>query len=379
MANTRREFLLAAAGGALGLGLGSRALAATMGAAAKSLNILFLGGTGFLGPHMVRRALARGHGVSIFSRGRSKTVLPDSVERLIGDRDGDLNALKGRSWDLVIDNSGYVPRLVRDSAELLRDSVGHYIFTSTVSVYFDPYSEGPPRLLGGLDIAEDAPLAAIKDATTEDVRKNYGPLKVLCENVVREVYPDRHSVIRPTFVAGPGDHTDRFTYWTVRIDRGGEMLAPGDPGRAASYIDVRDLAEFFVHVAETGAPGAYNCSGPASRLTWRELLTGMKSAIGGDARLVWVGEDFLAQRLGPRSRELPIWARVEGGPGGPRLFSNEKSVAAGLTYRPLAVTARDTLAWFKSLPEERRAGIKAGLSAAREAELLAAWHARKAP
>lgn len=369
MANTRREFLLAsaAAGGALGLGLASRPLAAA--GAAKPLKILFLGGTGFIGPHMVRRAVARGHGVSIFSRGRSKADLPPGVERLIGDRDGGLDALKGRSWDLAIDNSGYLPRLVRDSAELLKGSVGRYVFTSSVAAY--DRAAGP-----GLDEAS-GPLAGIDDPASEEVSKYYGPLKVLCEAEVRRIYPANHVIIRPTFVVGPGDHTDRFTYWVVRIERGGEVLAPGNPNQPVQYIDVRDLAEFFVRLAESGDPGIYNAVGPRSRLSTAEWLYGIRAVTSAEVSFTWVGWPFLAARDVRPMSDLPVWYPYPKGGGGAAMFSNAKSVAAGLAYRPLAVTARDTLAWFKSLPEERRAGIRAGLAAEREAELLAAWRARK--
>ena len=263
MIHTRRRFLAASAAAAGAAALTpARALAwPSPGSAPHSdasptprpLRILILGGTGFIGPHMVRYAMYRGHDVTLFNRGRTAPELFPGVETLIGDRDDQLDALRGGTWDAVIDNSGYVPRHVRDSAELLRDSVGRYLFTSTGSVYNFDQDE----------LTEDADLLPIDDPTSEDVDRYYGPLKVLCENAVTDTYRERGTVVRLHVVAGPGDPTDRFTYWPVRIDHGGEIIAPGSQSTPVQFIDVRDLAEFMMELLERDIGGTYNAAGPA--------------------------------------------------------------------------------------------------------------------
>jgi 2'-hydroxyisoflavone reductase len=332
------------------------------GRAGKALRILFLGGTGFIGPHMVRYAMYRGHTVSMFNRGKSAPGLFPGVETLLGDRDKGLDSLKGHQWDVVVDNSGYVPRHVRDSAELLKNSVGRYIFTSTGSVYkFDQDW-----------IDEDSPLLTLDDPKSEDVNKYYGPLKVVCEQAVREIYGDRGTNVRLHIVAGPGDPTDRFTYWPVRIDRGGEVLAPGDPNNPVEFIDVRDLAEFVVHLAEQNTPGTFNAAGPSlDEYGMAQFLYGIRAVTPSRVSFTWVDDAFVQEQKG----RFPLWISQHGPARGIIRVRSNRGVAAGLKFRPLAVTALDTLEWFKGEPEERQKKFPLNLDA--ETKLLEAWKAKK--
>ena len=379
MTHTRRRFLAtsAAAAGAAALTPG-QALSASPSRAGspfdtpaphpaptptpRPLRILFLGGTGFIGPHMVRYAMYRGHDITLFNRGRTAPELFPGVETLIGDRDGQLASLRGGTWDAVIDNSGYVPRHVRDSAELLSDSVGRYLFTSTGSVYNFDQDE----------LTEDAELLPIEDPTSEDVDRYYGPLKVLCENAVIDTYRERGTVVRLHVVAGPGDPTDRFTYWPVRIDHGGEIIAPGSQSTPVQFIDVRDLAEFMVLLLERDIGGTYNAAGPALDPTsMAEFLYGIRAITSSHLSFSWVDEQFLVEQ----EARFQLWyPPTEGAIRGLSRVRSHKGVAAGLKFRPLAVTALDTLEWFKSLPEERRNGFELNLE--RDRQILEAWKAR---
>jgi 2'-hydroxyisoflavone reductase len=365
---TRRTFvkqsLSAAALAAAGLPLAAGAAPGERGGkAAAPRRILILGGTGFLGPALVEAARARGHALTLFNRGKTRPHLFPEVERLQGDRDGKLDALKGRRWDAVIDNSGYVPRLVRASAELLAPNVGRYLFVSSISVYRDDLAPGSD---------ETAPLATTADPASEDVRANYGALKALCEQAAEKAMPGRTAVVRPTLIVGPDDPTDRFTYWPVRLARGGEVLAPGDGEDPVQVIDVRDLAAWMVSLVERDVKGVFNAAGPKERLTMKAMLEACQAGTGARPPLTWVPAAFLeAQQVAPWM-DMPSW--IPRGPdAGMSQVSNARAVAAGLTFRPLADTARDTLAWWKGLPEERRAKLRAGLSADREREVLEAW------
>ena len=331
--------------------------------AGRPLKLLFLGGTGFIGPHMVRYAMYRGHAVTLFNRGRTAPDLFPGAESLIGDRDGKLDALKGGRWDAVIDNSGYVPRHVRDSAALLREAVGRYLFISTGSVYQFDQDE----------IDEDSPLLPIDDPASEDVNKYYGPLKVLCESAVREAYGQRASIARLHVVAGPGDPTDRFTYWPVRIDRGGDVIVPGAPSNPVQYIDARDLAEFVVHLVEQDTPGTFNVAGPAlAETSMAELVGGIRAITSAPMAFHWIDEAFLAER----KVGFPLWISATGRMRGACHVRSNRAVAAGLRFRPMAVTALDTLEWIKSEPADRQARIKVDLD--RDARLLADWKAQSA-
>lgn len=389
---SRREFLSAGLATA-----GMFALPASVwgapGRAAESLRILVLGGTGFLGPHFVEAARARGHRLTLFNRGKSNPARFDGagfadIEQLRGDRKSDLSTLAGeREWDAVLDTSAYVPADVTRSAELLAPRVKHYQIISTVSVY------------ARNDVAndEDSPLAQLVDPTvTEVTGETYGGLKALCEHAAEAAMPGRVTVVRPGLIVGPGDPTDRFTYWPARANRGGEILAPGSAGDPTQFIDVRDLAAFMLHLIETGTVGVFNADAPAGALTMGALLASCQAAAkrantihcvrapcpqppGHDSTLTWVPAAFLsAQQVAPW-QDMPVWIPAEGDYAGFGRTSTERAQQAGLHYRPLDETVADTLTWWRAQPEERQAKLKAGISPEREAAVLAAWHAARPP
>jgi len=332
--------------------------------------LLILGGTSFLGPHLTRRALRTGWTVTHFNRGRRAPEGVAGVETLIGDRNGELDALKGRRWDAVIDTSGYVPRHVRLSAELLAPAVDRYVFISTISVYAG-FSQPND---------ESSPVGKLEDETQEQVTgATYGPLKALCEQAAQAAMPGRTLVIRPGLIVGPLDPTDRFTYWPARAARGGEILAPGAPTDPIQLIDVRDLADWTVGLLEgERREGVFNAVSPPRQFTIGGLLENCVAVAGGDARLTWVDADFLAaQQVSPWS-DMPVWIPPVGEDGAASLTPVERAVAAGLAFRPLRDTVGDTLEWFRGLPEERRQKLRAGIAAEREREVLAAWHAARA-
>lgn len=361
MDRNRREFVKVAAIAGAGAAVGPGLFAAPK---TKPMKILILGGTSFLGPQIVEAARARGHVLTLFNRGRTNPSLFPDLEKLRGDRDGDLKSLEGRSWDAVVDTSGFVPRIVTLSASLLAPNVKQYVFISTISVFTQEIKPGT---------AEDGPLETTPDETSEDVKKYYGALKALCEKAAEKAMPGRVWNIRPGLIVGPGDKTDRFTYWPVRIARGGEVLAPGDGNDPVQYIDARDLGEWIALGIERGLNGVYNATGPAKKLTMKTMLEEIKKGTGGDAKFTWVSTEFLTKKgIAPWS-DLPVWVP---GDRGFTQISNAKAVGAGLTFRPVAVTAKDTLAWYKSLPQDRRGKLLAGISDDKEKELLAAWKAR---
>ena len=341
----------------------------------KQLRILILGGTGFTGPHQVRYALARGHKVTLFNRGREPDAWSGQVEELIGDRNtGDLKALEGREWDVCIDNPTTLPFWVRDAGNVLHGKIEQYVFISTISVYAD--DDKPAD--------ESAPLASYngKDAMAEtwdsfraNIGELYGPLKAISEQEAEKQFPGRTTIIRPGLIVGPGDQSDRFTYWPVRLSRGGEVLAPGDGSDPVQFIDARDLAEWTIRVAESRTFGTFNATGPELPIQMRDMLTGIAAAVHADARIAWVPTGFLeAQKVAPWS-DMPVWVPGQGDSAGFARRSIRKALAKGLTFRPLATTASDTLAWFKQQPAERQAKLKAGLPPEREVELLAKWRA----
>jgi 2'-hydroxyisoflavone reductase len=388
MATTRRDFLRATALGAGALGIPDRAgafeprepreasapRAEQARPARHPLNLLILGGTGFIGPHQVRYAIQRGHKVTVFNRGKREADLPAAVIHLQGDRNDDLKSLEGGKWDVVIDNPTTLPNWVRLSGRLLKDACRQYIFISTISVYADTSKPG---------MDETTPVLAYEGKTDpfelkpEDARSFYGQLKALSEREAAHWFPGRATIIRPGLIVGPGDETDRFTYWPARIDRGGEVLAPGSPSDPTQIIDARDLAEWTIRAAEEETIGVFNATGPEEPRPIGEMLNGIKTAIGSKATFAWASSEFLESQKVNGWSDMPVWVPPSGENAGFSRVSVKRALAKGLTYRPFAVTARDTLAYHKSRPEERRNKLRAGLTAEREAEVLAALKASK--
>src|SRR5437773_7674207 len=338
------------------------------------MSILILGGTGFTGPYQVRYALSRGHKVTTCNRGKTHPgELPAEVEQLVGDRNGKLDALKNRQWDVVIDNPTTLPAWVRDAAQLLKGNVERYVFISTISVYGE--------VKQGVD--ESAPLAKYEgqdpyketlEAMKASGYKTYGPLKALSEKETEKWFPGKALIIRPGLIVGPHDETDRFTYWPVRFDRGGEVLAPGNPNDPVQFIDARDLAEWTIRMVESGGTGIYNATGPVKPLAIGGMLDGIKQAEKSNANFAWLPYEFLKEQKVQAWSDMPVWAGDELDLSRTNI---NRALAKGLTFRPLADTARDTLAWFKSLPQDRQSKLRAGLIPEREAEVLSAWNKKK--
>ena len=370
MATTRRTFITGSMAAGSLLATGYAQSTPKIEKASKPLRILILGGTGFIGPHQIRYAVERGHKVTMFNRGKTNPNLFPSVERLEGDRNGKLDALKGREWDAVIDNPSTLPRWVRDAAQLLKDSAGQYVFISTLSVYAD---NSKP------DMDEDTELAKLEDPTVEKVTgETYGGLKALAEGEAQKAFPGRATIVRPGLIVGPGDPTDRFTYWPVRVARGGEILAPGDPNNPVQIIDARDLGEWTIRLVEQKTFGKFNAIGPASPLSMAEMLHGMRAVVPGSVPMsfTWLPVEFLeAQKVAPWS-DMPAWIPAQGEYAGFGRRSNKRAIAAGLTFRPLADTVQATLEYHESRPADRKAKLRAGLTSEREAEVLKAWKNR---
>jgi 2'-hydroxyisoflavone reductase len=373
MDRNRRDFVKIAAVAGAGAAMSATlpdVLQAKEAPRVKPMKILILGGTAFLGPQIVEAAQARGHTLTLFNRGKTNPGLFPDVEKLHGDRNGDLKSLEGRQWDSVVDTSGFVPRLVTMSASLLAPNVKQYVFISTISVFAEGIKPGT---------AEDGPLATTPDESSEDIPKYYGALKALSEKAVDKAMSGRAWIVRPGLIVGPGDKTDRFTYWPVRVARGGEVLAPGDGGDPVQFIDVRDLAAWIVLGIERDLTGTYNATGADKKLVMKTMLEGIKKGVGGDARFTWVPTAFLEKNNVAPWSDLPVWVPSRGGEEGFAEISCRKAVAAGLTFRSVSATAKDTLAWFRTLPEDRRGKLGAGITAEKESELLAAWHAESKP
>ncbi|MDQ2825215.1 MAG: NAD-dependent epimerase/dehydratase family protein [Verrucomicrobiota bacterium] len=368
---TRRQFIKLSAATVTGLSLGKLAAETS----AKPLRILILGGTGFTGPYQVRYALSRGHKVTTFNRGKTHPgELPNEVEQLIGDRNGQLDELKDRQWDAVIDNPTSAPVWVRDAAQILKGNVDRYVFISTISVYADTSRPGTDEGAPAAKYNGPDPVKESRESIIASKYALYGPLKALCEVEAEKWFPKKTLIIRPGLIVGPRDETDRFTYWPVRIDRGGEVLAPGDPSDPVQFIDARDLAEWTIRMVENGESGIYNATGPAKKLGIGEMLDGIKDANKSNAKFTWVNADFLEQQKVAPWSDMPVWIPPRGEEAGGNQISNKRALAKGLTFRPFAETARATLAWFKTLPQDRQSHLKAGLTEEREAEVLAAWH-----
>ena len=327
------------------------------------MQLLIIGGTRFLGRALVDEARAAGHTVTLFNRGRSNPELYPDVEQIHGDRDGGLEALAGRRRDAVIDTCGYVPRVVGAAAGFLAGAVEHYTFISSLSVYADP-------LAAGAD--EAAPLATMPDETVEEITgETYGALKALCERAATERMGGRALSVRSGLIVGPHDGSDRFNYWPARVARGGEVLAPESPDYGTQFIDVRDLARWTLRATEHRLTGPYNVTGPERPLPLGRLLDAARDISSSDARFTWVDEPFLiAQGVAPFI-EMPLWVPAEA--EGFNNFAIDRALAAGLSFRPVEETIRDTLAWLATRPADHE--WRAGLSAEREAELLRLWHA----
>ena len=389
MTTTRRDFLTktVAAGGVLATGSGAAVLAgcapddspavggsAEPGAgqpqAANPLRILILGGTGFIGPHQVEYALSRGHEVTLFNRGRTNAQLFPDVEKLVGDRESDLTALEGRSWDVVVDNSATnAPHWVEASANLLKDTCESYIFVSTRSVYADT---------SRIPMTSDAPVWTHELAGVEPgaERLPYGLGKALSEQIARDAFgEDRTIVFRPGLIIGPGDPTDRFTYWPVRIHRGGEVLAPGDGTDPVQIIDVRDFGDWLVRMAEAGESGTYNVVGPRTPRPMTELLYGIRAVTTAETTFTWVDTDFVINAGLRPYGEMPVWRPARDGAEGFARFDLTPEVEKGLTFRSLADTTAATLEFHFSRPPERQAALRAGVGAEREREVLDLWRA----
>jgi len=349
--------------------------------------VLYLGGTGFLGPYMVRDAIERGWDVTLFNRGKSNPHLFPTVTKLEGDRYGDISSLEGKEWDAVIDTFTYTPNVVSRSAELLKASVGQYLVVSTVSVYRDQAQVGLDETYALAEIPDE-----VADAITthREVGQHYGAMKARCEKAAETIMPGRVCVVRPGLIGGPGDDTDRCTYWPSRVARGGEVLAPVNPAHFTQFIDVRDLALFCNQCVADTHMGIYNADSPAGARTIGDVLETSKSVSRSDATFMWADAEFLAAHGVGAWQHMPCWIPPEGPYAGFGQVSTKRATAAGLAIRPLADTLADTLKWIDATPEaeeERPAAEarrirlasspRAGLSPDREREIIAAWHARE--
>ncbi len=383
---SRREFLTGSALAGLGLGLGAFSTLGCSGReggtaeeggiarAEKPLRILILGGTAFLGPAQVEYALARGHSVTLFNRGRTNPHLFPDVEKLVGDRAApDYSALEGREWDAVIDDSANVASWLDDATQALKDRVGRYLFVSSISAHSDN------SIIG---MTEDGPVFSEEEyneviASGAGFGAAFGPNKAQAERLTFRAFGDRGIVVRPGLIVGPMDGSGRFTYWPVRIDRGGEVLAPGDGNDLTQIVDVRDLSQFMVHLLEQEQSGTFNATGPESPLTMAEMLSGIRSVTTTPVTITWVAADFLREHEVGAWMEMPCWMYPDPEMAGFSAYDCTKAINAGLTFRPLAETARDTLAWWKGLPPEQQT-MRTGIDPEKEANVLRAWHARGA-
>lgn len=381
---TRREMLVLSSVGSVVLAQGWGASSTLEKSPVRALNldpmrklrILILGGTGFIGPHQVTYALARGHQVTLFNRGRRPKAWPGDVEERIGDREkGDLASLKEGEWDVCIDNPTTLPSWVRDAGDVLGPRVKHYIFISTISVLANTSVAGSDEDAEVVRYQGNDPMSETHAA----LRSNpylYGALKAESEKEAFRQFPDKTTVIRPTLIVGPGDETDRFTYWPVRLARGGEVLAPGDGTDPVQIIDARDLAEWTIRVAEMRSLGIFHAVGPDFEQTVAGLLYGIRAVTTAGAQLNFVASDFLREQGVAPWSDLPVWVPGQGEMAGFARVSYRKAKEAGLTFRSLATTAMDTWAWWQTLPRERQQKLRSGLSLEREAEVLQRWKTR---
>jgi 2'-hydroxyisoflavone reductase len=364
--SNRRDFLKAGAMVAAGA-----ALPAAFAAGSAPKTLLILGGTGFIGPPLTQEAQRLGWKVTHFNRGKTAADGVPDVETLIGDRKGQLDALRGRRWDVAVDDTGFIPKYVKMSAQLLAPNVGYCLFISSISAYA---SFARPN-------DEHSPTGKLSDPAMEEITDDsYGPMKALCEQYTTEAFQGRASIVRPGYIVGPLDRSDRFTYWPVRASKGGQMLAPGSPKDPIQIIDVRDLASWMMALVESRTTGYFNAVSPPGAFTMGDLITAsLKASPQAGTTAEWVPEDFLAAHWKPEELDLPPWSPTKGDMAGASLTSVDSAARTGLRSRPLQATIRDTLAWFQSLPADRQAKLRAGLDAKKEAETLAAWHASLQP
>jgi 2'-hydroxyisoflavone reductase len=363
MMATRGELLQM--GASLALAAGAR----TAAGETSQKTLLILGGTGFIGPHLTEEAKRRGWQVTHFNRGKSAAQGVPGVETLIGDRNGQLDALRGRQWNAMVDDTGFVPKFVKQSAQLLAPEVDYCLFISSISVYA---SMAKPN-------DEDAPTLTLDDPdVTEVTPDSYGGMKALCERYSQEAFGKRISIVRPGYIVGPLDKSDRFTYWPVRASKGGEMLVPGTPRDPIQIIDVRDLAYWMMTLVETRTPGRFNAVSRPGAFRLGGLIDACaRAAPYAGTRFTWVPENFLAAHWKPEELDLPPWSPPSGDTAAAGLVPSQRAVRAGLRSRPLADTVRDTLVWFQSLPPERQAKLHAGLDATLESQTLTAWHSTR--
>ena len=340
------------------------------------MKLLILGGTRFLGRHVVAAAHARGHEVTLFNRGNYSTEDLGQVEVIKGDRHTELHKLQGRRWDAVVDTSGHLPRAVKAATEVLRDEVDQYVFISTQNAYKDVSVAGIDETYPRATLTDEQlnRANAIDTSGQPSYAELYGGLKALCEQAAEEVMPGRVLIIRPGLIVGPHDYTDRFTYWPLRVARGGEVLAPGRPDRFIQFIDVRDLAEWTILMIDRKNTGSYNAHGLPNNITMQRFLNECKSVSNSDAQFTWVEEAFLLQEKVAAWSELPLWLPEEAAPHlkGFMFISPDKAIAAGLNYRPLRDTISDTLTWHQT--KRGNDELKAGLDRDKERALLYKWH-----
>lgn len=334
------------------------------------MKLLILGGTRFLGRFLAEAALREGHDVTLFNRGKANPELFPEAEKLVGDRKGDLKALEGRAWDAVIDTCGYLPKVVRESAELLSGSIGHYTFISSASVYDE---------LAEPEIDESHPVRQLPPGKVEELKQEtddavineyYGELKFLCEKEVEQAFPGRCLNVRPGLIVGPYDFSDRFNYWVNRVAKGGEVLAPGRKDKEVQFIDVRDLADWVIGMVEENVTGTFNATGPESKITMEQFLQACKATAGSNAELIWVDEEFLLANSVKYWSELPLWIPDRENMAGFLAVDIKKALGTGLKFRPLSDTIRDTLEWESGRIETER---KAGLAADKEKAVLDKW------
>ena len=371
---SRRELLALAAASGAALTLPRWTDATESKGAARTL--LIMGGTRFLGPALVEAATAKGWTITLFNRGKSNPGLfkDRPIEQIHGDRNvpEDVRKLAGRKWDAVIDTSGYFPKQLRSSTGVLAGQVGQYVFISSISAYATPSKAG---------MDESAPLARLAPGTDVDAidkitEQNFGALKLLCEEAAEKAMPGRTLNIRPGYIVGVRDGSDRFTYWPVRVAKGGEMLAPGRPADPVQFIDVRDLGEWTIRMVEARSNGVFHATGPKDRLAMGEFLAACRKVSGSNTTFTWVDEPAMTKLGLSPDADFPIWTSPTGPDAGIGDVSLARALKAGLTFRPLEVTVADTLAYWRSLPDERRAQMRAGLAAEKEAAALAALKAK---